>query len=70
MIAELEARGAKVMTLYSGGLDFSGPVEEYFVDRTGKARVNTIINLTGESSYSSHAPPIPPKELYVVYFYR
>ena len=30
MIAELEARGARVVCIYSGGLDFSGPVNEYF----------------------------------------
>lgn len=46
LIAELEARGAKVMTLYTGGLDFSGPVEEYFISG-GKSVVDTCINLTG-----------------------
>ncbi|CBJ25524.1 Magnesium chelatase subunit H, putative chloroplast precursor [Ectocarpus siliculosus] len=46
LVAELEARGAKVMTLYTGGLDFSGPVEEYFISN-GKSVVDTCINLTG-----------------------
>merc|ERR1719199_2339626 len=46
MIAELEARGARVVCIYSGGLDFSGPVTEYFF-RSGKAIVDTVINLTG-----------------------
>jgi hypothetical protein len=32
--------------IYSGGLDFSGPVEEYFLDGN-KVRVDTMINLTG-----------------------
>ena len=27
---ELEARGARVICLYSGGLDFSGPVRDFF----------------------------------------
>lgn len=36
----------KVMTLYTGGLDFSGPVEEYFIN-SGKTVVDTVINLTG-----------------------
>ena len=32
LISEIESRGSKVVTIYSGGLDFSGPVEEYFYD--------------------------------------
>jgi len=47
LISELESRGARVVSIYSGGLDFSGPVEEYFYDANGKAIVDTVINLTG-----------------------
>uniref|UniRef100_A0A7S2V7R8 magnesium chelatase n=1 Tax=Entomoneis paludosa TaxID=265537 RepID=A0A7S2V7R8_9STRA len=47
LISELESRGARVISIYSGGLDFSGPVEEYFYDSTGKPIVDTVINLTG-----------------------
>jgi len=47
LISELESRGARVVSIYSGGLDFSGPVEEYFYDETGNAIVDTVINLTG-----------------------
>ena len=47
LISELESRGAKVVCIYSGGLDFSGPVEEYFYDAQGKPIVDTVINLTG-----------------------
>jgi magnesium chelatase subunit H len=36
LISELESRGARVVSIYSGGLDFSGPVEEYFYDSAGK----------------------------------
>lgn len=36
LISELESRGARVVAIYSGGLDFSGPVEEYFYDASGK----------------------------------
>jgi magnesium chelatase subunit H len=46
LIAELESRGARVVPIYSGGLDFSGPVEEYFYSN-GKSIVDTVINLTG-----------------------
>jgi len=47
LISELESRGARVVSIYSGGLDFSGPVEEYFYDAAGKPIVDTVINLTG-----------------------
>mmetsp|Transcript_9144 Transcript_9144/g.18367 ORF Transcript_9144/g.18367 Transcript_9144/m.18367 type:complete len:1410 (+) Transcript_9144:239-4468(+) len=47
LIAELESRGSRVVPIYSGGLDFSGPVEEYFKDSMGKTIVDTVINLTG-----------------------
>uniref|UniRef100_A0A6U6E8K9 magnesium chelatase n=1 Tax=Odontella aurita TaxID=265563 RepID=A0A6U6E8K9_9STRA len=47
LIAELESRGSRVVSIYSGGLDFSGPVEEYFYDSAGKPIVDSVINLTG-----------------------
>jgi len=48
MIAELESRGAKVVCIYSGGLDFSGPVREYFYAQGSmEAEVDSVINLTG-----------------------
>mmetsp|Transcript_9944 Transcript_9944/g.23564 ORF Transcript_9944/g.23564 Transcript_9944/m.23564 type:complete len:1396 (-) Transcript_9944:3161-7348(-) len=47
LIAEMESRGARVVPVYSGGLDYSGPVKEYFVDANGKPIVDTIVNLTG-----------------------
>jgi magnesium chelatase subunit H len=47
LISELESRGSRVVPIYSGGLDFSGPVEEYFYDKSGKPIVDTVINLTG-----------------------
>jgi len=47
LIAELESRGARVVPVYSGGLDYSGPVNDYFKDANGKVIVDTIVNLTG-----------------------
>ncbi|KAL0359532.1 UNVERIFIED_CONTAM: Magnesium-chelatase subunit ChlH, chloroplastic [Sesamum angustifolium] len=48
VIMELEARGAKVIPIFAGGLDFSGPVERYFIDPiTKKPMVNSVISLTG-----------------------
>lgn len=47
LISELESRGARVVPIYSGGLDFSGPIEQYFYDAAGRPTVDTIVNLTG-----------------------
>ena len=47
LISEIESRGAKVISIYSGGLDFSGPIQDYFYDKSGKPIVDTVINLTG-----------------------
>ena len=47
LIAELESRGARVVSVYSGGLDYSGPVKEFFYGPDGKPIVDTVINLTG-----------------------
>ncbi|CAM9213486.1 unnamed protein product [Chrysoparadoxa australica] len=60
LIAELEARGSKVITLYSGGLDFSGPVDEYFMPG-GKVNVDTVINLTGFALVGGPASQDHPK---------
>lgn len=48
VIMELEARGAKVIPIFAGGLDFSGPVDRYLVDSvTGKPFVHAAVSLTG-----------------------
>ncbi|KAA8517103.1 hypothetical protein F0562_017396 [Nyssa sinensis] len=48
VIMELEASGAKVIPIFAGGLDFSGPVERYFVDPiTKKPFVHSVVSLTG-----------------------
>ena len=48
LIAELESRGARVVAIYSGGLDYSGPVMDYFFKQgSTKAGVDSVINLTG-----------------------
>merc|ERR1719157_452964 len=47
LISELESRGSRVVPIYSGGLDFSGPIEDYFYDSSGKSVVDTVVNLTG-----------------------
>jgi hypothetical protein len=49
VVAEMEARGAKVVPVFAGGLDFSSPVKKFFYDPlgTGKAFVDTVVSLTG-----------------------
>jgi len=47
LIAELESRGSRVVPVYSGGLDYSGPVADYFKDANGNTIVDTVVNLTG-----------------------
>jgi hypothetical protein len=46
---ELEARGAKVVPVFAGGLDFSSPVKKFFYDPlgSGKAFVDCCVSLTG-----------------------
>lgn len=48
VIMELEARGAKVIPIFAGGLDFSGPAERYLIDPiTGRPFVHAVVSLTG-----------------------
>lgn len=63
MISELEARGAKVVCIYSGGLDFSGPVEEFFYDGNKRVKVDSIINLTGFALVGGPASQDHPKAI-------
>jgi CobN/Magnesium Chelatase len=61
LISELEARGARVICIYSGGLDFSGPVEEFFYGKDRKAVPDTVINLTGFALVGGPASQDHPK---------
>jgi len=63
LISELESRGARVITIYSGGLDFSGPVGDYFIDRNGKTVVDSVINLTGFALVGGPAAQDHPKAI-------
>jgi len=61
LISELEARGARVVCIYSGGLDFSGPIEDYFYDASGGVVPDSIINLTGFALVGGPASQDHPK---------
>ncbi|KAF4362808.1 hypothetical protein F8388_022465 [Cannabis sativa] len=64
VIMELEAKGAKVIPIFAGGLDFSGPVEKYFVDPvTKKTFVNSVISLTGFALVGGPARQDHPKAI-------
>lgn len=49
VVSELEARGAKVVPVFAGGLDFSNPVKKFFYDPlgSGKTFVDACVSLTG-----------------------
>ncbi|PIA48460.1 hypothetical protein AQUCO_01400802v1 [Aquilegia coerulea] len=64
VIMELEARGAKVIPIFAGGLDFSGPVERYLIDPiTKKAFVHSVISLTGFALVGGPARQDHPKAI-------
>ncbi|KAJ1452656.1 CobN/Magnesium chelatase-domain-containing protein [Pelagophyceae sp. CCMP2097] len=62
LVSELEARGAKVVCIYSGGLDFSGPIKDYFF-RAGAVVVDAVINLTGFALVGGPASQDHPKAI-------
>lgn len=48
VVMELESQGARVVPIFAGGLDFSNPVERFFLDPvTKKTMVDTVVSLTG-----------------------
>ncbi|CAD6259095.1 unnamed protein product [Miscanthus lutarioriparius] len=64
VIMELEARGAKVIPIFAGGLDFSGPTQRYLVDPvTGKSFVNAVVSLTGFALVGGPARQDHPKAI-------
>jgi magnesium chelatase subunit H len=64
MVMELEARGAKVVPVFAGGLDFSVPVEQYFFDPiTKNAYVDTVLSLTGFALVGGPARQDHPKAI-------
>lgn len=64
VIMELEARGAKVIPIFAGGLDFSGPTEKYLVDSvTKKPFVDAVVSLTGFALVGGPARQDHPKAI-------
>ncbi|KAK9822197.1 hypothetical protein WJX81_002621 [Elliptochloris bilobata] len=63
VVSEMEARGAKVVPVFAGGLDFSLPVRKFFYDPlgSGKAYVNAVVSLTGFALVGGPARQDAPK---------
>ncbi|ONK55378.1 uncharacterized protein A4U43_UnF4140 [Asparagus officinalis] len=61
---ELEARGAKVIPVFAGGLDFSGPAQRYFLNPIDKKPfVNSVVSLTGFALVGGPARQDHPKAI-------
>ena len=64
MVMELEAKGAKVVPIFAGGLDFFIPVEKFFFDPiTKNAYVDTVLSLTGFALVGGPARQDHPKAI-------
>ncbi|MBF2080363.1 MAG: magnesium chelatase subunit H [Synechococcales cyanobacterium T60_A2020_003] len=65
MVQELEWMGAKVLPVFSGGLDFSKPVDEYFYHPQAKDRalVDAVVSLTGFALVGGPARQDHPKAI-------
>ncbi|MBD0267124.1 MAG: magnesium chelatase subunit H [Cyanobacteria bacterium Co-bin8] len=65
MVQELEYLGARVIPVFSGGLDFSKPVEAFFFDPvdTSKAIIDAAVSLTGFALVGGPARQDHPKAI-------
>ncbi|GAX72580.1 hypothetical protein CEUSTIGMA_g36.t1 [Chlamydomonas eustigma] len=65
VVSELESRGAKVIPVFAGGLDFSSPVKKFFYDPLGSGRsgVDAVVSLTGFALVGGPARQDAPKAI-------
>ncbi|MGQ9837392.1 MAG: magnesium chelatase subunit H [Cyanobacteriota bacterium] len=62
MVQELESRGARVLPIFAGGLDFSKPVNEFFWNAEKTAPiVDVVVSLTGFALVGGPARQDHPK---------
>jgi magnesium chelatase subunit H len=67
LISELEARGARVVPVFSGGLDYSVPVEQFFFHKgTDRANVDVVVSLTGFALVGGPARQDHPRAIAVL----
>lgn len=64
LISELEANGAKVLPVFSSGLDYSLPMENYFFYKgTNNANIDVLVSLTGFALVGGPARQDHPKAI-------
>ncbi|BAU42728.1 magnesium chelatase subunit H [Leptolyngbya sp. O-77] len=64
MVQELESMGARVISVFAGGLDFSKPVDSYFYDPlTKQPMVDVVVSLTGFALVGGPARQDHPKAI-------
>ncbi|MBW4641427.1 MAG: magnesium chelatase subunit H [Goleter apudmare HA4340-LM2] len=64
MVQELESLGARVLSVFAGGLDFSKPVDAYFYEpTTNMPLVDAVISLTGFALVGGPARQDHPKAI-------
>jgi magnesium chelatase subunit H len=68
MVQELEAMGARVVPIFAGGLDFSKPVETFFLEVVAKGVtplpiVDAVVSLTGFALVGGPAKQDHPKAI-------
>jgi len=64
MVQELESMGARVISVFAGGLDFSKPVDNYFYDPlTKQPLVDVVVSLTGFALVGGPARQDHPKAI-------
>uniref|UniRef100_A0A7S0WJ98 magnesium chelatase n=1 Tax=Pyramimonas obovata TaxID=1411642 RepID=A0A7S0WJ98_9CHLO len=62
VVQEMESKGAKVVPIFAGGLDFSGPVDQYFYNPiTKNPLVDAVVSLTGFALVGGPAKQDSPK---------
>jgi magnesium chelatase subunit H len=65
VVSNLESRGAKVVPVFAGGLDFSAPVRKFFYDPLGSGKnfVQAVVSLTGFALVGGPARQDAPKAI-------
>ena len=66
IVQELESKGARVIPVFAGGLDFSKPVDEYFHGKAKSDRdclVDSVVSLTGFALVGGPARQDHPKAI-------
>ena len=62
MVQEMESRGARVLPIFAGGLDFSKPINEFFWNEATQAPiVDAVVSLTGFAMVGGPARQDHPK---------